>query len=332
MLQLGLRHLHRRDVQYSPDGSLLRRRRDRRQRHQHRRHPLAVRLARRAGTRPTTGTRRPADLGRLHRPGLALVGRRDRHRDLRRRPRALAEQLQRLRLRRGRGGAAPGHGSPRPGQRPAAARGTRAATRAAPARTRCSRPRTASTSAATPTTSATTSTSDQKIAYFPLAGGDGHRLDCDTLVAGELSSRPASCRTAQHERALPRRRGRPGAAGDRQRTRTGWPTSRPDPGAPYRNSGSNTAGYGLVRHASTHGAGVDTRSRSSTRERWDPGSKNDGDEMHGTSRSPPGRTVAGPALLREPVHRHQPGRPAGVRRRGRRDHGPDQLRHRGGRR
>jgi PKD repeat protein len=127
----------------------------------------------------------------------------------------------------------------------------------------------------------------KKVAFFPLAGGE-------TLPANATPTLPGKVYTAGGFPA-------PGSSNVLYRLNEGGPTivandNGPDwqgdnsGNASFRNSGSNVATYTPVAH-------VDATVPSSTpsgifaSERWDPGSKNDGGEMHFGFPVPAGETV-----------------------------------------
>ena len=251
---------------------------------------------------------------------------RDRHRRLRRRPPALAEQHQRLRLRRRRRGAASGHRRARPGQRPAAV------LEPGPQPARCRRLRPA---APPPTGLYVGSDTDyignyqyqhQKIAFFPLAGGTHRARRRTAEPARHGLSRPASSPTRTPEVLYRVDAGGPAVgaiddgpdwvADDRQR-----PVAVPQLTAATAPAGARSAQRGQ------HGPGEHAVARSSTASA---GTRADNArQMHWAFPVPAGTTGRGPALLRQPLHRHQRRRPARVRRRRRRHDRADQLRHRG---
>ncbi|HEX3908698.1 MAG TPA: PKD domain-containing protein [Mycobacteriales bacterium] len=116
----------------------------------------------------------------------------------------------------------------------------------------------------------------KKIAYFPLAGGE-------TLPTNSTPNLPGRVYTAGGFPA-------PGSTTVLYRLNEGGPTipaidNGPDwqgdnsGDSPYRNSGSNVAGYGPVANISSTVPST-TPSAIFSSERWDPGSHGDGDEMH----------------------------------------------------
>jgi hypothetical protein len=126
----------------------------------------------------------------------------------------------------------------------------------------------------------------QKVAFFPLAGGKAVASAATPSLPGTVFE------TGQFANAHPEVLYRIDAGGPALQAIDGgpdWKADTTDP-SPYRVSGSNTAGYNPV-------ATVDGTVPSSTpsaifsTERWDPGSKNDGNEMHWDFPVPSGTTV-----------------------------------------
>ena len=287
-------------------------------------HPLAVRLRARAGTTPARH-RRSADLGRLHRPGLAVVGRRDRHGDLCRRSPALDEQLQRLRLRRRRSRAASGSGGARPGQRPAAG------LEPGPQPTRRRRLRPAG-HLDRPVRRVDTdyignhNIKHQKDRLLPAGRWHQRRRETTGALPGTVFE------TGQFANAHPEVLYRVDAAGPALPATDGGPDWQADTTDPRRTATPAATppatARGQRRHtvpASTPSAIFNTRALGSGQpERR----RRDALGLPGARR----HDGAGPALLRQPLHRHQRRGPAGLRRRRGRDHHAAELRHRGRRR
>ena len=283
-----------------PTGTYFVDRRHRWQRHQHRRHPLAVRLGRplgdqRAGTdvQPTWVDYTGQDsLWSVAVTGTAVyVGGHQRWvnnsngYDAAGRRRRAASRPRR----------------PRPDQRPAAG----VEPRPQPARRR--RLRALATSTGLYVGSDTDYIGNhkykhQKIAFFPLAGGAAPASTGNAAACRARSSRPASSPTPTPRSSTA---STPAARRCRRSTaaRTGWPT-RPTPrrtatpaatppaGAPVAQRRQRPSRPARRRRSSTPSAGTRAATATATR-------------CTGTSRSRPARTVAGPALLRQPLHRHQ---------------------------
>jgi hypothetical protein len=126
----------------------------------------------------------------------------------------------------------------------------------------------------------------QKIAFFPLAGGAAPASTATGSLPGTVFE------TGQFANAHPEVLYRVDTGGPAIQATDGgpdWAADQSDP-SPYRVSGSNTAGYSPVANvdstvpASTPSSIFDT-------ERWDPGSNNDGNEMHWDFPVPSGTTV-----------------------------------------
>jgi PKD repeat protein len=114
-----------------------------------------------------------------------------------------------------------------------------------------------------------------RIAYFPLAGGEDVSqpnpvtLPANVYMAGQI---PSSSNTNVLYRV-----DTGGPAVQAIDNGPNWQADTSDP-SPYRNSGSNTAGYGGLTHV-TPAVPATTPLGIYSSERWDPGSKNDGQEM-----------------------------------------------------
>ena len=161
-------------------------------------------------------------------------------------------------------------------------RGTRAATRAAPRSSPSSRPRAAVDGQRHRRTSATTATA-APLAFFPLAGGYGSRPPRRPRGSRAPSTwpGPGGCRQGN----VLYRVNAGGGDGRCGRRRTGLGRRRPALSSPYRNSGSNAAGYA---RSVTSDATVpsDTPNAVFDSERWSP---SDNPRMQWAFPAPDGR-------------------------------------------
>jgi PKD repeat protein len=127
----------------------------------------------------------------------------------------------------------------------------------------------------------------KKVAFFPLAGGETLASDATPTLPGRVYTAGAFAT--------------PGSTNVLYRVDTGgplipavdngpdWQADQSDP-SNLRNSGSNSAPYGPVDHVDGT-VPASTPSSIFSSERWDPGSNNDGDEMHWAFPVPAGETV-----------------------------------------
>jgi PKD repeat protein len=126
-----------------------------------------------------------------------------------------------------------------------------------------------------------------RIAYFPLAGGedvsqpDPVTLPADVYMAGQV---PTSTNTNVLYRV-----DTGGPAIQAIDNGPNWQADTSDP-SPYRNSGSNTAGYSQLTNE-TAAVPASTPIGIYSTERWDPGSKNDGQEMQWSFPVTPGLPI-----------------------------------------
>jgi PKD repeat protein len=127
----------------------------------------------------------------------------------------------------------------------------------------------------------------KKVAFFPLAGGETLASDATPTLPGRVYTAGAFAT--------------PGSTNVLYRIDTGgpmipavdngpdWQADQNDPSS-LRNSGSNSAGYGPVNQVDNT-VPASTPSSIFSSERWDPGSNNDGNEMHWAFPVPAGEKV-----------------------------------------
>jgi hypothetical protein len=127
----------------------------------------------------------------------------------------------------------------------------------------------------------------KKLAFFPLAGGEAYPTDSTPTLPGRVYTAGGFASTAASPVLYRVDTGGPtiGAVDNGP----DWQADTDDP-SQYRNTGSNSAGYAAISKVDSTVPSTTPSGIFST-ERWDPGSKNDGSEMHWAFPVPAGDKV-----------------------------------------